>query len=790
METVAAAATSSSATTEVIRVRGLTFTYPKSSQPAVRGMDFSVGRGEIFGFLGPSGAGKSTTQKLLIGLLRGHGGEATVWGKDPLAWGPDYYQRIGVSFELPNHYQKLTGLENLRFFASLYDGETLDPMELLDAVGLADDANTRVGKYSKGMQMRLTFVRALINDPELLFLDEPTSGLDPVNARKVKNIVLDLKARGRTVFLTTHDMATADELCDRVAFVVDGQIVAMDTPTELKIARSERLVRVEYRGEGGRWRPPTFRWTAWPTTRRSIRCCAPTMSKPSTAGKRASTMSSSRPRDGSCHDPVGKRVAARADAAGPAEVPARGDLLGAHLAGGASAVVARPAAGRRALRPARRHLHHRVLLRRGHGVLREAGANAGCGHLAHRFGSGSTLAAKLTLLVLISLFVALVVPTIAHGFAYHLAPLVAGVVLGTLLMLLVGFASSLPFASISDWFLAATIPLAVLTVPPVLHYSGVWPNPMLYVVPTQGPMLLLGAAFDQVTLAPWQVVYAVVYPVALDSGTVLGGQGDVHPLRHRRVGRHVMAPFATLNAKALAAFGRNDLRGTYRDPLLVMIVVAPVIWTTGVAVLTPRFTDMLADRYQFDLVPYYPLILTAFLLLTSIIIVGGLAAFLVLDEIDAGTLTVLRVTPVPMSTLFGYRAATVMVVTTIYVIATMSFSGILEPGLVPALIPIGLLAGLSAVVSMLLILAMASNKIQGLAAVRALGMLIAGLPCLPWFIHSGWNLAFGVLPPYWAAKAFWVASDHGTWWPYLVGGVVYNLAVAWPLFRRFLAKHT
>jgi len=236
---------------EVIRVRGLTFTYPGAPEPAVRGMDFTVGRGEIFGFLGPSGAGKSTTQKLLIGLLRGHGGEAEVWGKDPLAWGPDYYQRIGVSFELPNHYQKLTGAENLRFFASLYDGNTLDPLELLDAVGLADDANTRVGKYSKGMQMRLTFVRSLINEPELLFLDEPTSGLDPVNARKVKDIVLDLKARGRTVFLTTHDMATANELCDRVAFVVDGQIVALDSPTELRVARSQRVVRVEYRGNNG-----------------------------------------------------------------------------------------------------------------------------------------------------------------------------------------------------------------------------------------------------------------------------------------------------------------------------------------------------------------------------------------------------------------------------------------------------------------------------------------------------------------------------------------------------------
>jgi fluoroquinolone transport system ATP-binding protein len=251
MET-ADALTAARVTTEVIRVEGLTFSYPKATAPAVREMNFAVGRGEIFGFLGPSGAGKSTTQKVLIGLLRGHGGRASVWGRDPLAWGPDYYQRIGVSFELPNHYQKLTGLENLRFFASLYDGETLEPMELLDAVGLADDANTRVGKYSKGMQMRLTFARSLINDPELLFLDEPTSGMDPVNARDVRKMILDLRARGRTVFLTTHDMVTADELCDRVAFVVDGRIVALDTPAELKIARSQRLVHVEYRGENGR----------------------------------------------------------------------------------------------------------------------------------------------------------------------------------------------------------------------------------------------------------------------------------------------------------------------------------------------------------------------------------------------------------------------------------------------------------------------------------------------------------------------------------------------------------
>lgn len=250
------------------------------------------------------------------------------------------------------------------------------------------------------------------------------------------------------------------------------------------------------------------------------------------------------------------------------------------------------------------------------------------------------------------------------------------------------------------------------------------------------------------------------------------------------------AILGSTTSKALAAFGRNDIRGTYRDPLLVMVVLAPVIWTSLVAILTPMFTEMLAQRYDFDLVPYYPLVLTAFLLLTSVIIAGGLGAFLVLDEVDAGTMTALRVTPVPMSAFFAYRAVTVMLVTTVYVIATLSFSGILEPGLIPALIPIGLVAGLSAVVTLLLIITMAGNKIQGIAMLRALGMLIAGLPCLPWFIDSPWSLAFGVLPPYWAAKAFWVASAHGTWWPYLVGGVIYNLAIAWPLFRRFLAKNS
>lgn len=128
------------------------------------------------------------------------------------------------------------------------------------------------------------------------------------------------------------------------------------------------------------------------------------------------------------------------------------------------------------------------------------------------------LAAKLTVLVLVSLFVAVAVVTIAHGFAYHPATLVVGVVLGTLLMLLVGFITSLPFSSVTDWFLSATIPLAVMLVPPILYYSGLWSNPLLHLIPTQGALLLLGAAFDQVSLAPWQSTYAVLYPVVCLAG--------------------------------------------------------------------------------------------------------------------------------------------------------------------------------------------------------------------------------------------------------------------------------
>ena len=234
----------------MITVNNLIFTYPGESAPAVDSISFEVAPGEIFGFLGPSGAGKSTTQKVLIGLLKHFTGEIRMLDRDLRTWGSELYEHIGVSFELPNHYQKLTARENLALFAALYRAETRDPGELLDMVGLADDADTRVAAFSKGMQMRLNFVRGLLHDPDLLFMDEPTAGLDPVNARTIKQIILDLRARGKTVFLTTHDMNVADELCDRVAFIVDGRINLIDSPRALKLQRGRHLVRVEYRRDG------------------------------------------------------------------------------------------------------------------------------------------------------------------------------------------------------------------------------------------------------------------------------------------------------------------------------------------------------------------------------------------------------------------------------------------------------------------------------------------------------------------------------------------------------------
>ncbi len=234
----------------LIEVENLSFAYPGTEHPAVAELDFGIEEGEIFGFLGPSGAGKSTTQKILIGLLKAYRGAARVFGRDLAAWGSDYYERIGVSFEFPNHYLKLTGFENLKYFAALYQHHGDPPDELLAAVGLADAAATPVGRYSKGMKTRLGVARALVNDPELLFLDEPTAGLDPASARGVKQLIAAQRDAGKTVFLTTHDMAAVDELCDRAAFIDEGRICLIDRTQDLKLRYGSKRLAVEHRVNG------------------------------------------------------------------------------------------------------------------------------------------------------------------------------------------------------------------------------------------------------------------------------------------------------------------------------------------------------------------------------------------------------------------------------------------------------------------------------------------------------------------------------------------------------------
>lgn len=243
---------------DVISVDGVYYTYPKAERSAVNNVSFAVRKGEIFGLLGPSGAGKSTIQKILTRQFRQvPKGKVTILGKSLGDWGHNYYERIGVGFELPNHYLRLSGLENLRFFASLYSRKTRDPHELLAAVGLEKAATKRVSEYSKGMMMRLNFIRALLHDPEILFFDEPTSGLDPVNARIVKDIIRALQAEGKTIVLTTHNMFDVEELCERCGFMVGGEMKILDSVAALKARYGKRSVRMTY-GQPGLERSADF----------------------------------------------------------------------------------------------------------------------------------------------------------------------------------------------------------------------------------------------------------------------------------------------------------------------------------------------------------------------------------------------------------------------------------------------------------------------------------------------------------------------------------------------------
>ncbi len=229
----------------MFKIKDLVFCYPKNKDNTIKKISFEIKEGEIFGLLGPSGVGKSTTQKILIRILQNYEGKILYKNRCLSEYASDFYEEIGVGFEMPVLFSKLTGWENIQFFQSLYQNK-IDTLELFKKVGLYEDKDKLVAEYSKGMKVRLNFIRAMLNNPKMLFLDEPTSGLDPKNARIIKNLIKEFKENGGTVLLTTHLMNDVDELCDRVAFMADGEIAEINTPKKLKLKYGERLVDVEY----------------------------------------------------------------------------------------------------------------------------------------------------------------------------------------------------------------------------------------------------------------------------------------------------------------------------------------------------------------------------------------------------------------------------------------------------------------------------------------------------------------------------------------------------------------
>lgn len=223
-----------------IDVNGLTRTF--NDLRAVDNISFAVEAGEVFGFLGHNGAGKTTTIRMLTGQLRPTAGRAQVAGCDTATEQQRLKPLIGVVSEHQNLYERMSGRENVAFAAQLYGVENRRVDAVLNQVGMTDRAGDKVQNYSNGMKQRVLIARALLHQPQIIFLDEPTRGLDPVVARDIRRLILDLAVQGVTVFLTTHYMEEADQLCRRVAFISEGRIVALDTPDNLKLAHGERTV--------------------------------------------------------------------------------------------------------------------------------------------------------------------------------------------------------------------------------------------------------------------------------------------------------------------------------------------------------------------------------------------------------------------------------------------------------------------------------------------------------------------------------------------------------------------
>lgn len=216
---------------------------------ALSDVNIKVSEGEIFGFLGPSGAGKTTTIKLLSAQLTQYTGQISVMGMEPMKNVSALYQNIGILSDNSGFYEKMSVEENLKIFAEIYRLPKMRIPEVLEQLHLAGDEKKKAEKLSRGMKQRLLFARAILHKPKLLFLDEPTANLDPSTSEDVHNIIKDLNKNGTTVFLTTHDMEEADELCSRVAFLNEGSIKEVGVPEELKIKYAKDKVRVLY-GDG------------------------------------------------------------------------------------------------------------------------------------------------------------------------------------------------------------------------------------------------------------------------------------------------------------------------------------------------------------------------------------------------------------------------------------------------------------------------------------------------------------------------------------------------------------
>ena len=227
-------------------------TYSYGDLVAVDHIDFCVEQSEIMGFLGPNGAGKSTVVKILSGQIKPKAGKVTVLGLDVAKYPKQVQAQAGICFEITNLYEEMSGAANLNLFASLFGVKDFNADALLERVGLGGRGRDLVSRYSKGMKQRLMVARALLNRPSILFLDEATDGLDPVSAEAIRNIILEERDRGATIFLTTHDMLEADKLSDRVAFINQGKIAAINTPHALKQQYGKRSLKAQIARPDGR----------------------------------------------------------------------------------------------------------------------------------------------------------------------------------------------------------------------------------------------------------------------------------------------------------------------------------------------------------------------------------------------------------------------------------------------------------------------------------------------------------------------------------------------------------